>query len=218
MTWLTLAWTAIKPFAAKAGAALVRVPWYVWMTVVALAVIWVHLAHDQTAKAEAYARGRAEALAAAHFDSTLLHMTRSALDSAKHRTDSVRTVVRWRTARVDSAAIMASALAQQLPPDLDSLPAIVQLKSAVFRVEAEAQKLTAENDSLTKAIDSERAAHRMAIDVMAAQITQAHLETTREHEARVIAEKRPTRGKMAIVTTTVGVIVGVASFLWGASR
>jgi hypothetical protein len=193
MTWLTLAWAALKPLASKAGAVLARVPWYVWVTAVALATIWIHLGHDQTAKAEAYARGRAETLAGAHFDSTLLALTDSTHAAKRAHTDTVIKRVRGKAAKVDSQAIVVAALASFPQPKIDSFPEVQQLKAQALTLANESKRLVGAVDSLTRTLSVERDASTLLVSTLRGQLTQSRLETGREHDMVIALQKRPTR-------------------------
>lgn len=155
------------------------------------------------AVAAAEKRGAQQVLDAAKFDSTLIANVAAARRMVERNTDSVITVVRWRVGRVDSAAIIAAALARQLPPEIDTLPSVVALKTAVFDLERATRAM---RDSLPAqikaAVDIERANGAMERGVLVAQLTESRLINARQAEQITELSKRPTRITLVKVGAT----------------
>lgn len=195
-----------------------RIPTLVWVVVVGAGLAagaWTwHGTWHRNAVTAAYAKGRKDLLEKAQFDTTLLAMFTKQRAAQQQRTDSVITVVKWRVAAVDSQAIVAAALARQLPPDIAALPEVVELKAAVFSVEASTRRL---RDSIPQLIEravlEERATQQLEVAAARAAVTAARLENITLTDSIAVLEKRPrwsTVRKVGAYAAGAGVVLGAA--------
>jgi len=191
-----MTWIALRVLLREIGRVLTPKQWVALGVAIGVmgAIAW-HLHTDRVAIAEAKESGRKSALEAARFDSALRAIIRKQVDTAQRRTDSVRTVVRWRVASVDSQAIAAATLAHQLPPSVDTLPAVVALKDAVFTLAATVKDLRADIHADSIALADERKAVRAAFMMDSTAIESARLANIAQRDTITTLTKRPTRRK-----------------------
>lgn len=148
----------------------------------------------------AYARGRADVLASARFDSAAVALTIEARARAMARTDTVRDTVHVRVERVRDVASRVPDTVRVAFPVVDTLA-------------IESQRLTAVVDRLTRQIDTERAAATMALDVALAQVTEARLVNVAQADTIVQLKKRP-RWRTAITGALLTAAGGFAAGAW----
>lgn len=161
--------------------------------------------------ASAEQRGADRVLARARVDSIALKASLKAAYMARTKTDTVLKVVTAKAKAVDSAAIIAAAFARQLPPALDTIPAVQELRGMVIDLSVRTTELAADVDSLTRTLDAERATHRMAVDVAVAQLAEANMVILAKTDTITTLERRPT-------WHTVAKVAVVAPLAWEAAK
>lgn len=163
----------------------------------------------------AFARGQADVTERANALSDTVARLRADTVSkqARQRTDSVRTVITWRVAQVDSAAIAAVALAQQLPPEIDTIPAVVELKQAVLTLGARVTELVTANTDFTVTLADERSAHTAQVSFLTRDLTASQ---QREIGLADALTKRP-RWRTVVKGVVYGAVAG-AGTLYGVQR
>ena len=161
--------------------------------VVALAgLLWAWHGHSVRA---AYDDGRADVLASASFDSTLVMLADAARDRAVARVDTVRDTVRVRVERVVRVTERVPDSVRVAFPVVDTL--IV-----------ESRALAGSLDSLSRALDTERAAATMALEVSRAAVISARLVTIAQADTITALKKRP-RWRTVAGGALVGALGGV---------
>ncbi len=186
MTWLSLL------------SALRKVPPLAWL-LAACAFAICALVYSIGAYGDArYAAGKQDAARNAVFDSTLAATFARQREVVVLRTDTLVQRVTVTRHRVDT-------LIAALPDSVRQLPSVAPLVVTV-------QLLTKQVDSLTQQIDTERAAHRMERDVLAAQLRSAAVVIAVQQDSITTLKRRPTWAQadaLAVVSAVAGAIVGL---------
>lgn len=173
-----MTWLAVLSWLRRAANYTLATP--VWVVCAVAALGASHLLYDKLQLRDAYARGRADVQNAAHFDSTLYTAIAERQKAAASRTDTVLCVVTKQVKRVDSVTVRVPDTVRVRFPVVDTLM-------------VESQGLVVAVDSLTRVVQTERDASALLVSTLRGQLVQSRLEVGREHDARVAAERRPTR-------------------------
>ena len=172
MSWLSV-WTATWN-------ALRKVPSWAYIATLLSGIVATHLATDQRRVDAAYARGRAQTLQGAHFDSVMVKTITDARKAAAAHTDTVLRVVTRQVRRVDSIAIRIPDTLRIAYPVVDTL--VIESKALAVAV-----------DSLTRTLTAERNATALLVSTLQRSVTDARLETARLEAEAIALRKRPTR-------------------------
>ncbi len=167
--WCVRAWTLVQrvPVAVQVVAAAA--------TVLTSVAVWhVHMVDA------AYAKGRADVLAGARYDSTVAATILAASSAATAHTDTIVRTVQRIVRRVDSIVVPDTVRVRF--PVVDTL--VVESKALVVAV-----------DSLTRTLATERQATTLLVSTLQQSVTDARLVAARLAAENAALSKRPTRMK-----------------------
>lgn len=170
MSWLSV-WTATWN-------ALRKVPSWAYIATLLSGIVATHLATDQRRVDAAYARGRAQTLEGAHFDSDMVATITQARRAAVAHTDTVLRVVTRQVRRVDS--IVVPDTIRERFPVVDTL--VIESRALVVAV-----------DSLTRTLVKERESTAFLVATLERSVTDARLIAARLEAETIALRKRPTR-------------------------
>jgi len=200
----------------RALALLRGLPWPVYAVAFIACLLAWHLHGDKAARAAARLDGRNEALAeAARMDSAAdaaATVARANVDTARRTTDSARVRVRVRAEAIDSTAQRAVVLVQQLPPSINTLPAVIALKEAVFTLATEATGLRAALRADSLALADERTKVTAAFALDSAAIVSARLVAVARSDTIRVLERRPTRTKAVLYTIGGAIVAALTTY------
>ncbi len=157
---------------------------------------------------DAYARGRAFERDKASVNGALIEASIAARAASLARVDTVFRYVKSQASTVDRHATAAATLARQLPAEIAALPAIVELRAAVFATESAVKVLKDSIKTLDERIVDERAASAMALSVLKSELVEARLVSARHEQSLAEEKARPKRTvKATVVTAMIGAAI-----------